>query len=158
IIAPYLSPANRVNTFPYHFSGGVMFHLSTNRRPRQRARLHPSRIRRARVLVEELEPRTLLAAAPVASVLTAAPSSFARPAGVRPSAPAPAQAVSTQTVGQSALTPPVTPAVAVQAAAEAASAASGQALATLTVTVTTNSATISATILGVFTSLPPTTN
>jgi hypothetical protein len=62
--------------------------------------------------------------------------------------------VSTQNAGQSALASTVTPSVAVQAAAEAASATPSQPLTTVTVTVLTNSATI----LGVFTSLPPTTN
>ena len=54
----------------------VRFHR--DRRPYERARPHLNRILRARALVEELEPRTLLAAAPLAIVFTPAPSLLSR--------------------------------------------------------------------------------
>jgi hypothetical protein len=135
-----------------------MFRFHRDRRPRERARHHLNRIRRARVFVEELEPRTLLAAAPLTIVFTPSSSLLVRlgPPPVQPPAPAPAQAVSILNAGQVtlALTISGLSSRAVPAPVEAGSAALSQPLSTGTAALLANLAAI----LGVFTSQPPITN
>jgi hypothetical protein len=133
-----------------------MFRFHRDRRPRERARHHLNKILRARVLVEELEPRTLLAAAPLTIVLTPAPSLLFRLAPVAVQSPTPAHAVSILDAGQGALAPTTSgvSSSAVAAIAEAASSALSQPPSTGTAVVLTNPVAI----LVVFTSLPPATN
>jgi hypothetical protein len=142
------------------FEGEVMFHFRRDRRPRERARHHLNRLLRARALVEELEPRTLLAAAPLAVVLMPSPALSSRvgPARVPVQSPTPVAAQAASTLNGGQVTLPLTtggvPSGAVPAAAGTASVALSQPLATTLVVVLTNQGAI----LGVFTSLPPDTN
>ena len=106
-----------------------MFHFPGNRR--RPAGTRPRNPLRTRARVEELEPRTLLAAAPLVSVAVPVPSAVAR---VNP-APATATAVTAPT---QALAPAFT--------------------VVLTSTATPQGTVLSLTILGVFTSVPPGTN
>jgi hypothetical protein len=145
-----------------------MFRLPRDRRPCARARHHLNRIVRARALVEELEPRTLLAAAPLASVLMPSPSPLSR-LGPGPMQPAtvPPQVAGTPNGSQGTLLGSVagsSPALAqpIASTTTGSGAPSGvmpntaltQPLATGTAAALTNPATAP----GTFTSVPPGTN